>query len=108
MTQAQHTKGPWEDNGAGLIYGQVSGDDDEAPFVADCCKDGGSGDYDAEEVANARLIAAAPDLLEALQLLLRYQIDSLIEDGYTPEQLAGMADIVKARETIARAKGETL
>jgi hypothetical protein len=33
MTTTQHTAGPWQDNDAGLIYGQVTGDDDEAPFI---------------------------------------------------------------------------
>jgi hypothetical protein len=33
----KHSKLPWQDNDAGLIYGQVSGDDDEAPFVCDVC-----------------------------------------------------------------------
>src|SRR5271163_2461007 len=38
MTQTEtHSPTPWQDNDAGLIYGQVSGDDDEAPFVCDVC-----------------------------------------------------------------------
>jgi len=60
------TKSPWEDNGNGLIYGQCSGDDDEAPFVADVCD---SPDvYTDQERANARLIENAPAMLEALRL----------------------------------------
>ena len=61
------TKSPWEDNGNGLIYGQCSGDDDEAPFVADVCN---SPDpfHAIKERANARLIENAPELLEALRL----------------------------------------
>lgn len=69
MTQtAKHTPGPWEDNGAGLTYGQVTGDDDEAPFICDCC-DKQSGEYTTQEKANARLIAAAPQMLEALGII---------------------------------------
>jgi len=71
MTRAAHTPGPWQDNEAGLIYGQVSGDDDEAPFVADCCNKPGSGEYTTQEKANARLIAAAPLLLEILRTKAR-------------------------------------
>jgi len=63
--QARFTPGPWEDNGIGLIYGQVCGDDDEAPFVADVCRDGAGGFYSDEEQANARLITSSPDLYEA-------------------------------------------
>ena len=59
------TRSPWEDNGNGLIYGQVSGDDDEAPFVADVCRDGARGFYSDEEQANAQLISAAPELYDA-------------------------------------------
>ena len=56
--QARFTRAPWEDNGNGLIYGQVCGDNDEAPFVADVCRDGAGGFYSDEEQANARLITA--------------------------------------------------
>jgi hypothetical protein len=48
--------------------------------------------------ANVRLIAAAPDLLEALKTLLDYDEDEL-EAGF----LAG--DIAKAREAVAKAEG---
>jgi len=64
-----HTPGPWQDNDAGLIYGQVTDDEDEAPFVCDCCNEPGSGEYTEREKANARLIAAAPDMLEALEFV---------------------------------------
>jgi hypothetical protein len=63
--QARFTRAPWEDNGNGLIYGQVCGDDDEAPFVADVCRDGAGGFYSDEEQANARLITSAPELYGA-------------------------------------------
>ena len=69
MTNTQHTPGPWEDNGNGLIYGQCSGDDDEAPFVADVCNDPNA--YTGQEQANARLITAALKMLDALLLAQR-------------------------------------
>ena len=65
----EHTKAPWEDNGNGLIYGQCSGDDDEAPFVADVCNNPDI--YTDQEQANARLITAAPAMLDALRLAQR-------------------------------------
>lgn len=65
MTTVQHTPGPWEATGNGLIYGQCSADDDEAPFVADVCND--QFHYTDQERANAALIAASPKLLDALE-----------------------------------------
>ena len=59
-----HTKAPWEDNGNGLIYGQVSGDEDEAPFVADVCHH--PDNYTEQEKANARRIVAAVNACEGL------------------------------------------
>jgi hypothetical protein len=75
MTQAiTHSPTPWQDNDAGLIYGQVSGDDDEAPFVADVCNNPGSGEYTEQEQANAAFIVRAcnahSELLAALQSLV--------------------------------------
>ena len=65
MTTQQHTPGPWEadklDSDGIPIYG---GPTDNAPLIARV--------YDVGEDirTNARLIAAAPDLLAALQDLL--------------------------------------
>lgn len=88
MTQtAKHTLGPWQDNDAGLIYGQVSGDDDEAPFVCDVCAC--PPDYTAQEKANSALITAAPEMLDALQQAVqalntvpRFQVPHLSSDSY--------------------------
>jgi hypothetical protein len=78
MTHTAHTLGPWEDNGNGLIYGQCSGDDDEAPFVADVCND--PNDYTEQEQANGRLIAAAPELLAACRMVVeRWERGDLAE-----------------------------
>lgn len=107
VTEAKHTPGPWEDNGSGLIYGQVSGDEDEAPFVADCCKDGASGFYSNEEQANARLIAAAPRMKEAFGELLE-QINGLRgESSCIDEDIMQGAAYRNAREAIAQAEGRS-
>jgi len=53
-----------------------------------------------EAEANARLIAAAPDLLEALESAMRW-IGSL-----TDWEGAGDPDVDKWREALAKAKGE--
>ena len=63
MTHAQHTPGPWSD---GM----------DIPITAKSCDKAGlslvfvNRDDKSEPEANARLIAAAPDLLEALQNML--------------------------------------
>lgn len=97
----EHTKGPWEacERGDYSDYRGDSrvilGDDMRIAVVHD------SG-IDRQE-ANARLIAAAPELLEALELLL----DSVIEDveitGNSPDDIF---EIVKSRAAIANAKGQ--
>jgi len=75
---AAHTPGPWEDNGEGLIYGQVSGIDDEAPFVADVS-------YESvnfltnQEKANSLLICASTDMLAEL-LRTQDELASIIRD----------------------------
>lgn len=56
-----HTPGPWETAGLRVMWGSY--------FVADCDGKGDIGRQD-ESRANARLIAAAPDLLAALRLAL--------------------------------------
>jgi protein-arginine kinase activator protein McsA len=101
MTQTLHTPGPWQDNDAGLIYGQVTGDDDEAPFVCDCCAEPGSGEYTEREKANARLIAAAPQLLDALQELVQRDRAEAAESGFTDDEMTWLED---ARRAIAKAK----
>lgn len=47
--------------------------------------------------ANARLIAAAPDLLRACELLLMLSL---------PQDISGMAMVEVARQAVRRAKGE--
>ena len=59
MTPAKHTAGPWTYGGAGGLIGGPDG-----IRVADC----NGLERDSEErQANCRLIAAAPELLEALR-----------------------------------------
>jgi hypothetical protein len=80
MSAAKHTPGPWETGGR-IVVG-------DGMVVADC----GEG---AE--SNARLIAAAPELLDALSAIVaRWDFDAL-ED--TPPT------IVKARQVIDKATG---
>lgn len=79
MSKTQHTPGPWEDNGNGLIYGQSSAD--EAVFVADVCRDPNA--YTEQERVNAGLIAAAPKLLAALEAVCLALVPDRVKHGVT-------------------------
>ena len=104
----KHTPGPWEvdketgeiiarESVLGIIYGA-----DDFP----CCEE----DIDEECRANAYLIAAAPDLLEALEdcCTRMERCRSILQDprcGGNPESNWGMLDTQKARAAISKAEG---
>jgi len=85
MNNTLHTPAPWKhDSTWGLIkHGKTE----------ICALHSGN-------IANAHLISAAPDMLEALQACLDYLlIDSMMEEDAAPE-------IEKIRKAISKAKGE--
>ncbi len=95
-TQPNHTPGPWEmikeiGNDGGLSCKIVSGNKAVIALAKHA---------DGNKEANARLIAAAPELLEALIDLLD---DS---DEYDKRPIGIVA--AKARAAIAKATGKTL
>ena len=93
---SEYTKGRW------IAVGEwVEHEDDN---VADICicdteimNQGHLGRSSQEEAANAKLIAAAPDLLEALQFML---------DAFTDERWVAVPIVEKAKLAIYRATGE--
>lgn len=95
--QATHTPGPWTvvrngDSNALIRYS----DGENASYIAQCndlqlCPEHGTVE------ANARLIAAAPDLLAALEELLA---DKYLADPINADRMAN------ARAAIAKAKGQ--
>lgn len=106
---AAWTKGPWrldpEANGAAVIGSRGF-------LVADCCifslRKGAP--TDAENRANARLIAAAPDLYEALESMVERHvahIHVLIEDGHGYRDPEELEDVKVARAALSKARGET-
>lgn len=96
---SEHTPGPWFAV-RGHAYWEVEphGAGDTAPFtVADVCpSEPGNPDGGLQE-ANARLIAAAPELLEALQNFVD-SVTFIDPSGY-PQSLE------QARAAILKAKG---
>lgn len=90
-----HTPAPWTIRTDSEDPQAINIRSESVPFVASVWGDGGPS---FKQAANARLIAAAPDLLAALQKLVR-AIDR------APANFAdGLAD--QAREVIAKATGE--
>lgn len=63
-----HTPGPWKVYDDGELW--VGPVDADAPVVCDMRPSGEELIYSLQDDANAHLIAAAPDLLDALQLVL--------------------------------------
>ena len=107
---SKHTPGPWAmpDSGKGRISKVgANGGWDGLIATADC------GDYarsKSEGLANARLIAAAPDLLEALEsawLWMENQADGQSKGGHATFDLMMLREQRDlARAAIAKATGE--
>jgi hypothetical protein len=95
---SKHTPAPWNvayaNNKASADVG-VHGPDSDAVgslIICDICNDG----YDtATQQANAKLIAAAPELLNAVRFLLS-----------NPDNRISDADLAAANAAIAKATGE--
>lgn len=96
MTDTKHTPGPW-------TYTRNEHGAPGAPILFISCGDGNHPAHETrsyeERVANARLMAAAPDLLEAL-LLIERKYGSLADYADLP---ADKNALVKARAAIAKA-----
>lgn len=95
LTKIAHTAGPWVVD-SGMVMTPVG-----TP-IAHMDRVAGNGTYGAERDMNARLIAAAPELLEALEIL----IDEM-ERKYVPYGVDGLPDCWNRLMTVARkARGD--
>lgn len=102
----KHTQGPWQvsDLDPVVVIAESEQDDADDSFIAMTMPDSETGRSVATErdYANARLIAAAPDLLAALEAMLaefgnqRFKVQ---------RDFSKMVNIEAARKAIARAKG---
>ena len=94
MKEMKHTPGPWvcqtQANGSSIRHPVILSDDG-AVATAQWC------DNTQKTNANARLIAAAPELLEALQAFIKYA-DDVNDDS--PE-------LGRARAAIAKSTGQS-
>ena len=91
MSQAKHTPGPWLTDRNNVHTGQIATihhclNNNWVEVWTDKWAETGLGE--AEQEANARLIAAAPELLEALQALLA---ESVYESMATATARAAIA-----------------
>ena len=96
---AKHTPGPWKTPGHDIPNVHVYGSGRFPAIVAYCpalVNAGGAGTTPDERVANAKLIAAAPELLAALEL---YLMDCDLEklEYNTDTYNAALYAIAKAR-----------
>jgi hypothetical protein len=96
MTQT-HTPGPWFFHRDELLHdGRPNG---SLHLVADVDQEGNGLDWQTNE-ANARLIAAAPDMLEALR-----RLEAMVRI-LPPDMDAPDSALAQARAAIAKATGE--
>lgn len=100
MTKAQHTQGPWKvgaitskGNNIQIRAQKLNTEFEICPAVL-----GGWGTSVEENKYNAHLIAAAPDLLAALE----QAITSMQDSGYSNDHVS----VKSARAAIAKAKGQ--
>ena len=95
MTDAKHTPGPWEVTGTDTVQ-TADG------FVVAW---GAHFDQDGKTEANARLIAAAPEMLETLERFVRVVDLRRAEVGVVPTGIDVQRIEHYARAAIAKARG---
>lgn len=102
MNENKHTKGPWfVDGGLESVFTEVEG---EGGLTTICDLPEWLGEYQQEKEANAHLIAAAPEMLEALVEYKRYF--NLCIEAQDPPDLMGLHTEVRRLTTIInKAKG---
>ena len=107
MSESKHTPGPWgitadkDEHGEIRTYVGAASSNFPNMYSKYVAKIMGWGmDYanDSEQKANARLIAAAPDLLAALKKWREFMVNN-----YTPEELSWWGETEAA---IAKAEGD--
>ena len=100
---SKHTPGPWVVVGSRTKYVEARLVGSLMQEVAACGPTLADEGYGQQQEANARLIAAAPDLLEALRGMFAMWRSVCGAQGWEPEHLA---EAVRAQAAIAKATGE--
>lgn len=107
MSISKHTPGPWTLDDRGYKY--IVSKSGNGYITRDICRLDGSTMAALAQEANARLIAAAPELLEALEELLRYhENDIRIDYEGTRFYKERLDELKPFHALIAKAKGEAV
>ena len=102
--RSKHTPGPWEvfDDVEGCEFPGIDNAGESIVLCGSIFDDGGiRGDTKEERLANARLIAAAPDMLEAIEETLQSVVMNRLHD--TIEISRDAIELLRA--ALAKAKG---
>lgn len=103
MKTTNHTPGPWENMG---FY--ISARNASLPLPNSQCIAKASPNHDrvgGDTLANARLIASAPELLSAL-IKLEKASRNVLDTSATHDGIENCKTLLEARIAIAKAKGE--
>jgi hypothetical protein len=106
-TKDKHTPGPWE-TGSLMTRVEVLPDGWNAPMCIADCGTKNAPKSETERVANAKLIAASPDLLAALVLCVQdYEatVENYVKEFGAPPPWTTPYYVMSARAAIAKAKG---
>jgi len=109
---SNHTPGPWkvyqitEKNKKDDGYTCHVVTDEEYPKGFCVAKVHANSIFQRDVESNARLIAAAPELLEVLEKVLRYTEDMLM-DEFRADDLSDWPWVEEAHKVISKAKGES-
>jgi hypothetical protein len=90
MSEEKHTPGPWKHEGHGDITGTENGRKYDVACVYLRIPAG-------RQEANASLIAAAPDLLDALEFVMNRLVDKHEDDIAAQKARAAIAKATKAQ-----------
>lgn len=105
MTAQKHTAGPWEADGTGGIIRTKTGVNERGGMTGGVCV---AQFWTRPSKADARLIAASPDMLEALREAEEYfdnRADAdCDETGFIPNEEMKLLTVVRA--AIAKATGQ--
>ena len=91
---SKYTKGPWRVGDAGFAVFGPKGNPKTIARIVHCGEEIAS----EENLANARLIAAVPELLEAAKLMLRSMLESDDNTRLSVGDLIRIADIINRAE----------
>ncbi len=100
---SKHTPGPWNWDGDVTDYDH----DQEAPWLISSTDSILTGEIEATNRADVVLIAAAPDLLEALDATTRYLRETLALPSNAPILPVIRSLVISGESAINKARGRT-